>query len=209
MSFRQLAFAALTLSLCGCAATSLKQTWKSPTCTGGPVQRIAVLGVDEREFYRASVEGHFVFQLNQHGQSAFVTHDLLDLAALKADKPAAAASLRARGADALLIVRLVSSTSSASAVSATPDYYAPVVTGYENDDWQGYYSVAFMNMGTVWSSAQRKVCLDTSLFDLKSGKRLWSGITQTVLKDDVDRVEELSALVTKVLAAMRKDGLVR
>jgi hypothetical protein len=66
-----------------------------------------------------------------------------------------------------------------------------------------------MNMGTVWSSAQRKVCLDTSLFDLKSGKRLWSGITQTVLKDDVDRVEELSALVTKVLAAMRKDGLVR
>jgi len=208
MKLRQIAFAALTLSLCGCAATSLKQTWKSPTCTGGPVQKIAVLGVDERDFYRSAVEGHFSSQLRAHGQSAFVTHDLLALPVIKADKQAAAARVREAGADSVLIVRLVSSTSSASQVRATPGYYAPVVTGYESGDWYSYYSVAYMDMGTVWSNSKRDVCLDTSLFDLKTGQRLWSGITQTVLKDEMDRNEKLSVLVAKVLAAMRKDGLI-
>jgi len=208
MNLRQLAFAALTLSLCGCAATALKQTWKSPTCTGGPVQKIAVLAVDERDFYRSAVEGHFSSQLRAHGQSAFVTHDLLALPAIKADKPAAVARVREAGADSVLIVRLVSLASSASQVRARQGYYAPVVTGYESGDWYDYYSVAFMDMGTVWSNAKRKVCLDTSLFDLKTGRRLWSGLTQTVLKEEADRIEELSKLVTKVLVAMRQDGVI-
>ena len=208
MNLRQPAVAALALVLCGCAATALKQTWKSPSYQGGPVQKIAVLAVDEREFYRASVESHFTFQLNQGGQGAFITHDLLSLPAIKADKEAAAAKLRASGADSLLLVRLVSQTTSANQVRATPGYYAPVVSGYETGDWYDYYSVAFMDMGTVWSNTKREVCLETSLFDLRSGQRLWSGITQTVLKEQSDRIEVLSALVTKVLAALRNDGLV-
>jgi hypothetical protein len=60
----------------------------------------------------------------------------------------------------------------------------------------------------VWSNSKRDVCLDTSLFDLKTGRRLWSGLTQTVLKEEADRIEELSKLVTKVLVAMRQDGVI-
>jgi hypothetical protein len=64
-------------------------------------------------------------------------------------------------------------------------------------------------MGTVWGSVRDDVYLDTSLYQLKTGQRLWSGLTLTVLKEDMDRVAEMTPLVTKVLAAMRKDGLVR
>ena len=133
---------------------------------------------------------------------------MLSLPAIKADKEAAAAKLRASGADSLLLVRLVSQTTSANQVRATSAYYVPTINGYDNADWYGCYSVAFMDMGTVWSNAKREVCLDTSLFDLKTGQRLWSGLTQTVLKEQSDRIEVLSALVTKVLAALRNDGLV-
>ena len=208
MRIHQLAIAALTLSLCGCAATSVKQTWKSPAYTGGPVQKVAVLAVDERDLYRQVVESHFNVQLNQHGQSAFVTYDRLSLPAIKADKQAAAAKLREGGADTLLLVRLVDSATYASEVRATPGYFAPTVSGYENADWYGYYSVAFMDMGTVWGNSKREVYLDTSLFDLKTGQRLWSGLTRTALKEETDRIEELSTLVVKVLAALRKDGLI-
>ena len=206
MKLRKLAMATLTLSLCGCAATSLQQVWKSPTYTGGPVQKIAVLAIDERELYRSSVESHFNSQLTQHGQRAFVTYDLLTLPAIKADKEAAAAKLRERGADALLLVRLANSSSSTHEVRGGADYFAPTFSG---GDWYGYYSVAFMDMGTVWGGTVQEVCLETSIFELKTGQRVWSGTTYTMLKENADRITELSSLVGKVLAAARKDGVVR
>ncbi|MEO8428936.1 MAG: hypothetical protein ABI651_17715 [Verrucomicrobiota bacterium] len=208
MNIRQLAVAALTLSLCGCASTSVKQTWKSPTYTGGPVKKIAVLAVDQRDLYRKAVESHFVYQLDQDGQSAFVTYKVLNLAAIKADKQASATSLRENGADTLLLVRLVNQTTYATEARATPSYFTPTVSGYENNEWYGYYSIAFMDMGIVWGDSKSEVYLDSSLFDLKTGYRLWRGLTTTVLKEETDRIEELSTLVVKVLAAMRKDGLI-
>jgi len=208
MNLRRLAFAALTLSLCGCAATSLQQTWKSPTHTSGPVQKIAVLAVDERHQFRASVESHFVFQLDRRGQGAFMTQDLLTLPAIKEDKAAAAAKLGEQGADALLLVRLASSASSFGEVRATHSAYTPVVGGYETGDWYNYYTVAFTDMGVVWGHSKREAYLETILFDLKTGQRIWSGATQTVLKEEADRIEALSDLVTKVLTALRKDGLI-
>lgn len=209
MELRRLAFAALTLGLCGCATTALKETWKSPTHTSGPVQKIAVLAVDERHQFRASVESHFVFQLDQRGQGAFMTHDLMSLPDIKADKAAAAAKLGAQGADALLLVRLAGSASSFGEVRATQGAYTPVLGGYETGDWYNYYTVAFTDMSAVWGHSKRETYLETSLFDLKTGQRIWLGVTQTVLKEEADRIEALSDLVTKILTALRKDGLVR
>ena len=207
MNIRTLAVAALALGFCGCAATSLQPTWKSPTYKDGPVQKVAVLAVDDRETYRAAVESHYNVQLNDHGQAAFVIYDLLSLPAIKEDKQAAAAQLRERGADSLLLVRLAGATSSSSEVRATSGY-AATVSGYAGGDWYGYYTVAFMDMGTIWGNSKREVYLETSLFDLKSGQKIWSGTTRTVLKEEADRIEALSKLVTQVLTVLRKDGLV-
>jgi hypothetical protein len=77
------------------------------------------------------------------------------------------------------------------------------VAGYD------YYTVAFTDMGTVWSNTRMYVDLDTSLFDLNNGQRLWSCHTLTVLKEETDRLAEVDALVAKIIAALRKDGLVR
>ena len=208
MKLRALAVAASALILCGCAATSVKETWKSPAYQGGPVQKIAVLAVDDREPYRSAVECHFNAQLNDQGQKAFVTYDLLALPDIKADKQKAAVALREHGADTLLLVRLQSQATHDSEVRATPALFAPNVSGYENADWFGYYTVAFTDMGTVWGNSRREVYLETSLFDLKTEKRLWSGTSRTLLKEETDRVAELATLVGKLLAGMRKDGLI-
>ena len=209
MNCQQLFAAALALCLCGCAGTSsIQQTWKSPAYSGGPVQKVAVLTVDKRKLLRELMENHFAFHLNQQGQTAFVTHDLVSLPAIETDKEAAVARVREKGADSVLIVRLVDQATHANEVRATPAYFVPSVAGYENGDLYGYYSVAYTDMGTVWGSSSKEVYLETSLFDLKTKQRLWSALTQTVLKENGDRIEEIAPLATKIFAAMRKDGVI-
>ena len=65
-----------------------------------------------------------------------------------------------------------------------------------------------MNMGVVYSQTTRDIYLDCSLFDLKTGKRIWSAVTMTALKETADRLEVVDSLVAKVVDAMHKDGIV-
>ena len=204
-----LALAAFALWLGGCATSSVKQSWKSPSYQGGPAQKVAVLAVDERGLVRTAFENRFVRDLRGHAQEALATHELLGLTAIKADKEAAAARVRAAGAEVVLIVRLVDQTTRSRQVQATPALFVPTVTGYGDCGWYDYYTVAFTDMGVVWGSTKQDIYLESSLFDLKTGRRLWSALTLTVLRDDLDRLVEADSLVAKVVDAMRKDGLVR
>ncbi len=206
-----LALAALPLCFAGCVAPStVKQTWKSPAPNGGPVQKVAVVAVDERGFIRQAFENRLVRDMRRAGQRAFTTHDLLGLDELKADKKAAAARLQRDGADTVLIVRLADRVSEAYQVRATSPRYVENVTSTKTILGSfDYYSVAFMDMGTTWSNSQMAVTLDTSLFDLNNGQRLWSCQTLTLLGEETDRLAEADALVAKIVAAMRQDGMVR
>jgi hypothetical protein len=199
---------ALAALLCSCAATSVKETWKAPECKG-PVGKIAVLTIEERGLLRQGLENRFVRDLVKSGDSALVTYDQLSLAEIKQDKRAAAERFRASGAEALLILRLVDAASSYREVRSGGERYAGTVTGMDVMDWYTYFSMGFMDMGTTYGSLKQWVYLETSLYDLKTEKRLWSGITQTVVKERMDRVAELDPLVEKIVAAMRKDGAVR
>jgi len=202
-----------TLGLAGCAANRLENTWKSPAYTTGPVKKIAVIAVDERGMVRKGFENRFVRDLGERQQPAIVTYELIALPDIKADKEAAAKAFSTAGADSVLIVRLVSASSQSRQVEARPEAYVPVITGF-NDyysayGWYDYYTVAFTDMGASWGSTKQYIYLDTSLHDLATGKRIWSTITRTTLKDDSDRLAELDTLCVKVVSAMHKDGVVR
>jgi len=201
------------LGLAGCAANSLEKTWKSPAHTGGAVKKVAVIAVDERGMVRKGFENRFVRDLGERQQPAIVTYDLIALPDIKTDKEAAVKAFSAAGADSVLIVRLVSISSKSRQVEASPEVYVPVITGfndyYSTYGWYDYYSVAFVDMGASWGSTKQYVYLDTSLHDLASGKRIWSTLTRTTLKDDSDRLAELDTLCVKVVSAMHRDGVVR
>ena len=174
------------------------------TCEEG-----AVLAADDRGQVRLALENRFLRDMRQEGQEALPTHNLLALPDIKTNKEAAAASFRAAGADTILVVRLLNQTTYTRTVAATPQVFVPLVTGYEDVGWYDYYSVAYMDMGVVWTSTTQDIYLHTSLFDLKTGKRLWSAQTKTVLKDDTDRLAQADLLAAKLVTALRKDGLVR
>jgi len=198
---------ALVTLLCGCAATKIQKTWKAPDCPQ-PVGKIAVLAVEERGLVREGFENRFVRQLKETGALAVVTFDMLSLPDIKEDKRAAADRFRATGAQALLIVRLAGSAGSFHESRSGNERYASVVTGIDSLGWYDYYSVGFMDMGTTYGNTKQTVYVEASLYDLHTEKRLWFGQTQTVLKENVDRVTEMDPFVGTFVAAMRKDGVV-
>lgn len=199
---------ALAAMLSACATSSVKKTWKSPACPG-PVGKIAVLAIADRGSVRQAFENRFVDQLAEKGSAAVTTFDLLSLSQIKQDKRAAADRLNGSGAEALLILRPIDRTSSYREVRPGGERWAPVVADSDPMGWYGYYSVGFMDLSPTYGSLTEWVFLETVLYDLKTEQRLWSGLTQTKLKEETDRVAEMDPLVSRILAAMRKDGVIR
>jgi hypothetical protein len=64
-------------------------------------------------------------------------------------------------------------------------------------------------MGVNYATTRDYLVFDSSLFDLNTGRRLWSGVTQTVVKGDADRLVLADKLAEKVAARLLKDGMIR
>ena len=205
---RLLAPAALAAVLCSCAVTSVKKTWKSPDCKQ-PVEKIAVLTIEERGLLRQGFENRLVTQLDKAGSPAVATFDQLSLPEIKEDKRAAAARFRGLGADSVLILRTVSVSSSYHETQPTGERYTSTITGFESTGWYDYFSMGFMDMSSTYGNLKYTVYLEASLYSLSTEKRLWSALTKTVLKDNTDRVAEMDPLVGKIVGAMVQDGVIR
>ena len=207
MKLPPLAFTALAALLCSCAATSVKQTWKSPD-SPGPVGKVAVVAVAEYGNLRIGLENRFVRQLTKAGSTATATYDLLSLPQIKADKQAAAARFRANGAEGVLILRLANLSSSYRENRPGRERYAGMITDVNSIGWYETFTVGFTDMSPTYAHSKETVNLETSLYDLNTEKRLWSGVTQTVVTEDMDRVAEMDPLIEKIVAAMKKDGVI-
>jgi hypothetical protein len=197
----------LAALLCSCAATSIKKTWKASEGRM-PVTRIAVIAVEDRGILRQGLENRLRAELAKAGAKPLTTFELLSLYQIKEDKNAAVQSFRATGAEALLIMRLVDKSSAYREFQAGNERYAPVVTGSSAIGWYDYYTVGFMAMSSSYGSLREKVYLEVSLHDLTTEQRLWSALTQTMVGENMDRLAEMDKLVAKVVAAMKKDGVV-
>ena len=201
--------ALLAVFLCSCAGTTIKQKWKAPGYTGGPVRKVAMLAVDQRTLLRQALENRYATQFIKQGESAIITYDLLSLEDIKGNKEAAAERFRKAGADSVLIVRLVDAPTYSSQVQTLPTAYRPEIAGFDYYGWYNYFSLAYLGMGTTWSTMQQDVYLDNSLYELKTGQRVWSGLTKTVFREDTDRLDEIDPLVRKVFKGLQEDGLVQ
>jgi hypothetical protein len=200
---------ALAALLCSCATNTVEKTWKAPGRSEGPVKKVAVLAVSDQSYVRPGLENRFAQDIARRGQPAITTVKLLGLPEIKENKPAAAALLRQQGADSILIVRLVDQTTYNREVRNTPSAFVPVATGYSSYGWGGYYDVAFVDLSVSHSLSRDELVLDSSLFDLTTGARLWSMVTKSRLSYNTDKTVVADDLADKVSAGLFKDGLIR
>ena len=204
-----LAAIALSVLFCSCATTTVEKTWKLPGRSEGPVKKLAVIAVSDQWLVRPGLENRFATDIAKRGQPVITTVELLPLPKIRENKEAAVDLLRQQGVDSVLIVRLLDKDTHDREVRTSPSAFVPYATGYTSYGWGGYYDVAFMDMGVTSSSTRDDLLLDSSLFDLKTGQRLWSMVTKSVLKYNTDKLEVADDLANKVSAALLKDGLIR
>jgi hypothetical protein len=190
----------------GCATNKVESSWKSPALQGRPVQNICVVAVDDRKVVREAFESRFVLALRKHGKHANMTWETLALPEIKNDKEAAAAQMRAGGADAVLIVRLLDQATYVHQVYAPG--VAAAVAASNGGDWYDCYAAAYSENSMIEGETEQDIYLDSSLFALDSGQRLWSAATLTRLMEDADRLAVADSLVAKLLKVMLKDGVV-
>jgi hypothetical protein len=197
----------LTLLLCSCASTSVKNTWKAPNYQGGPIKKAAVLVVDERPGLRTGFENRLANELRRGGVTASTTVETLSLPDIKRDAKAVGQQLQSQGAEVIVMMRLVDVANSYRETRPGHSRYAEVITGFDYGPWYDYYSVAYADMSPTYGNLKQRVFLETSVFELKTGQRLWAGFTETVLTENMDRLAELEPLMAKVVNSMRKDGI--
>jgi hypothetical protein len=211
MLCRSVAALLLAVLFGGCTTTTkITRTWKAPDYNGGPVQKVAVLAVDERTLLREILENHFSNYLIEHGQPAFRTHNVLSLQQIKDSRDASVAAIKQEGVDSVLMIRLVNSTMKSSLVRATDSAYVPITTGIDSYyGWYDYYTVAYMDMGVVRGNTKTTLHLQSSLYDLNTGKMLWSGLSEAEFKEETDRVASARKFIDEVYTAAKAAGVMR
>jgi hypothetical protein len=189
----------------------VKSTWKSPDYHGELPKQVAVVADEDRMMVRVALENRFVNQLTAASQPAFATASSYpDLAAARKNKEATIAQLRTAGAEAILITRLVSRDAYAAKAQQqfTGQYVALTVTP-GSEEWDASVGSYATYSGVPRSDDRTYLLLDTSLYDLNTGKRIWGCLTETTIKETDDRLEIADGFVAKVVGVMRQDGMIR
>ena len=193
-AFPILALVLLAVGGCSSAAQVVSQ-WRDPEYTAPPdVKRIMVVGVSKQAGIRRKFEDVFVERLKEEGIDAVQSYLYIP-----EDGPVPEDRLqdavRQANADATLVTRLVRVERQTEVV---PGYYSPPPVrpgwypGYAGA-WTGYYEPPRVYQRDVYIS-------ETSLWDLKRNRMVWTSTVKTDAIDNVDKaIEQYVKTVVKAL----------
>jgi protein-S-isoprenylcysteine O-methyltransferase Ste14 len=183
----------LLASVLGCAATRIETQWKDPATTAQDLafRRVIAIAQVEDGTTRRAAEDEMVRVLasgpraQARGMQAAPSYPLITPADLD-DVAAMRAKVEAGGFDGAVVMRLISSE---ERVTYMPGRYETMwgrVVSYD----PGYTVV------------DQIVRIETSLYSITQGRRLWSGVTRTVNPSDLpDLVDEVAHAIGRELEA--------
>ena len=193
-----LALSFIVLALLGCAATTLKNSWRDPDYKGPPLKKVMVVGVSNQAATRRTFEDEFVKQLKADGVEGIQSYNFIPQDG-KAEEAQVKQAVQKAGADGVLITRLVRidvNTQVAPAYPAAPGmgFYG----GYAGA-WGGYYDPPMVYQTDT-------LVVDTSLYGLNDSVLLWSGTTQTFAPTDIKK--DIEGFAKVIIDALKKQKLI-
>ena len=189
--FRWIALVAGAWILGGCASTTLQSTWRDPAYAGGPFKRVFVVGLSARDgTARRVLEDVIVAKLKAGGVDAIPGWQYLSDGPMPED--AFSAAVTKTGADAMLMARLLG-------VETQTTVWPPMGPRI---GWYGAYSgwYAYPDVTTSQTAV-----VETTLFDVKSRRVVWSGTSETLNPTSV--AKDAPGFADVILGALRRDGL--
>ena len=175
-------FAFLIIS---CAGTDVTQKQVDDAYKEKPVSDILVIAITGNEHNRRSFEKKFVAYLKSVGVDAVASEESIPMPPdLDLKKETILNAVNQYENDAVIITQLTGK-------EARDVYNRGGVTR------MGYFSYS-RNPG--YSSTSTTVRLETNLYDAKTGKLIWSGMSKTLSKDSTDHImnDVIKAVITKL-----------
>jgi hypothetical protein len=178
-------------------------TWKADTLRPGSLQKMLIIGVFHTEGMRETVEGQFVKQLQDEKLQAVASNALI------ADKVPSRETVMQRvnefGLDGVVVARILDR-------KAYETYYPPdqdqraVTLGYQ-DNWYDYFVTSTEQIQAVgYTDASRlDARVETRVFDARTGKVVWSGVSDT--KIDGQDPRQIESAVGAIMKSMRRGGV--
>lgn len=193
--------------LSGCATTKMMGEWRNPDAEkAGPYQKILVTAITSQETVRRPFEDAFGSALARFGAVGVSGYTLLP-ATKEADKEQLVEAVLKVGADAALVVRLVSKdtrsqtsvTTSGRAYWSSDGYYGSYHSG-----WRGYYEPPpFYEY--EYEIEYDVITVEAKLFDVATEKLVWAGSTETVNPRNLQ--QEIVAYSKLISKHLNKNGL--
>jgi hypothetical protein len=159
--------------LSGCATTThVTSEWRDPDVEkAGPYKNIFVIAVTGKEDIRNQMEDDLSAAITAQGVSAVASH----LSVSEEDKLEKAELIKAvkkAGADAVLVVRMVSKENRTDTMTvSSPSQSTSSYHGYYNSSWAGYDAVQY---------SYDVFYLETKLFDVATEKNVWGVSTESI-----------------------------
>ena len=196
--------ASALIALVACATTSSKLTtsWANPDFKG-PLgyQKVFVLFASPNHNMRVQIEGAVVARLEMHGVMGLPANIAVPDSTLR-DIPRLKEQLAQINVDGVVVMRPIGKSERTQYVSTSPGYWGayPEFWGYYN-----YMGPTMWDPGFYVTDTTYKV--ETRIFDLKSGRLVWGGMSDTMNPTDAQMAA--TELAKAIGEDLRASGLVR
>jgi hypothetical protein len=193
MKLLRLPLIVMALVLGACSTVSITNQWRDPSWAGPPASSVVVVGISRSDVMRRIFEDTFAQQLQAAGVQASASYTQIP--------PGSGGSVRLHdlvkgsGAQAVLVTR-VQRVEQKISVSPSGPYYG---------GFYGWY-------GGAWASTPdihqyEVVTLETSVWDARSEKLIWSVTTENVATNDIPKTS--TQLAQTLIPKLRADGILR
>jgi hypothetical protein len=208
--FKHLLGLALTgFLLTACSSTTVKESWVKPGYSN-KVEAVYLIGIAKEEDYRRLFEEALKRQLSGQGVRSVASHNDLPKNQ-ESNRDNIIKAMTVNGCDAVLLTKMVRKRKEAGTtgsglqvvqVAPVPLYVAPWYS-----DWGAYYNQSYSVIdiqpttpGTV------TLTIESVLYDLKTGERVWSAQLETVKERDIKQM--IQDYVDAVTRNLKEKGLI-
>ena len=199
-----LALIILTMSLTACSSTTMTTTWKNPDSQPLHFQKgdtVIALVMSPNEGVRRPAEDALAKELTSRGIITGVpAYTIIPTADLR-NETQAKAHIEGSGASGVVVMRVVEKSQKVTA--PTPVYIGPrhrsFYGGYYGAGWGAAYGPGYLRTDTIYS-------IETRLYDLKQGKLVWVGQSDTYNPSSVESV--IKEIVDEAVKELVQQGLI-
>jgi hypothetical protein len=173
------------LILTSCAQTTTLSAWKDESY-GGQIKKILIIGASEKPGVRRMFEQEFANQLKPYGITALPSNQILP-ADKMLDRETIISKIEGRGIDAVLVTDLVE---------------RKMVKTYRSD----WYNHQTRTYGRYFED--EIVNLETSLYDVKTEKLVWSALSETTIMEEDSTYGKIKEFIKSMVEKLSKNKLI-